>query len=361
MAKQEMDMQALRDFAAAWRRGERQEEANSVRAALEKQGKKALDLATQEPDLLLFLADQALISKGDIDKVLLEMDWTADPAVTGRLLAYRKNPPEGAPEPKEKKAPAPSPRDDWSTEKLPDGTLRLKSYKGKDTIVHIPSVLGKAAVTEIGEEALSIYASRVKEAQKSVRKAVREIHIQEGITSIGKGAFNGCEQLRVAEIPDSIKQIGFRSFGGCKKLAQIHIPAGITEISDDTFSRTALETVVIPKGVTRIGNAAFLWNGKLRSIEIPEGVLSIGSQAFAGCDSLTEVLIPDGVTEIGHGAFECCKQLRKVRIPASVKIIKEYYGRNIFYSCDNLTVCAPAGSYAERYAKENNIPFVAEE
>jgi hypothetical protein len=28
--------------------------------------------------------------------------------------------------------------------------------------------------------------------------------------------------------------------------------------------------------------------------------------------------------------------------------------------CPNLTIHAPAGSYAEAYAKENNIPFVAE-
>ena len=29
-------------------------------------------------------------------------------------------------------------------------------------------------------------------------------------------------------------------------------------------------------------------------------------------------------------------------------------------NCDNFTIHAPAGSYAEQYAKENNIPFVAE-
>jgi hypothetical protein len=28
--------------------------------------------------------------------------------------------------------------------------------------------------------------------------------------------------------------------------------------------------------------------------------------------------------------------------------------------CRKLTIYAPAGSYAEQYAKENNIPFVAE-
>ena len=31
-----------------------------------------------------------------------------------------------------------------------------------------------------------------------------------------------------------------------------------------------------------------------------------------------------------------------------------------FEGCPNLTIHAPAGSYAKTYAKEHNIPFVAE-
>jgi hypothetical protein len=33
---------------------------------------------------------------------------------------------------------------------------------------------------------------------------------------------------------------------------------------------------------------------------------------------------------------------------------------NVFHGWSNLTIHAPAGSYAEKYAKEWNIPFVAE-
>jgi hypothetical protein len=45
-----------------------------------------------------------------------------------------------------------------------------------------------------------------------------------------------------------------------------------------------------------------------------------------------------------------------VSIPGSVT----YIGALAFNECPNLTIHAPAGSYAETYAKENNIPFVAE-
>ncbi len=35
-------------------------------------------------------------------------------------------------------------------------------------------------------------------------------------------------------------------------------------------------------------------------------------------------------------------------------------GTDAFKDCHKLTIHAPAGSYAEQYAKENNIPYVAE-
>jgi hypothetical protein len=38
----------------------------------------------------------------------------------------------------------------------------------------------------------------------------------------------------------------------------------------------------------------------------------------------------------------------------------ERIGDYAFWGCDNLVIHAPAGSYAEQYAKEHNIPFVAE-
>ena len=34
--------------------------------------------------------------------------------------------------------------------------------------------------------------------------------------------------------------------------------------------------------------------------------------------------------------------------------------KDSFEKCPNLTIHAPAGSYAEKYTKENNIPFAAE-
>lgn len=71
---------------------------------------------------------------------------------------------------------------------------------------------------------------------------------------------------------------------------------------------------------------------------------------------ITSVTIPETVTKIGYSAFYQCKSLTYISLPKSVEQIDSY----AFDKCDNLTIYAPAGTYAEQYAKEHNIPFVAE-
>lgn len=94
----------------------------------------------------------------------------------------------------------------------------------------------------------------------------------------------------------------------------------------------------------------------LISVVLPEGVTSIGFRTFDGCPNLTSVTLPSSMTSISYWAFNGCKMLTDIHIPSgTVKIEK-----TAFENCEKLTIHAPAGSYAETYAKENNIPFVAE-
>ena len=105
--------------------------------------------------------------------------------------------------------------------------------------------------------------------------------------------------------------------------------------------------------VSSIGKSAFKPTGKLVDVTIPEGVTEIGEHAFSDCRFLTDISIPQSVERIGDLGFCNCKRLTDLTIPGSVTEI----GRDAFYMCRDLTLTVPEGSYAEQYAKENEIPY----
>ena len=80
--------------------------------------------------------------------------------------------------------------------------------------------------------------------------------------------------------------------------------------------------VVIPEGVTAIGNLAFSYCKNLQSIVIPEGVTKIGREAFEDCTNLQSIVIPESVNEIGDFAFISCSNLQSVVIPEGVAEIR---------------------------------------
>ena len=97
------------------------------------------------------------------------------------------------------------------------------------------------------------------------------------------------------------------------------------------------------------------YRGSGGDVVIPEGVTQIGGYAF-GRSSLPSVTIPDSVTSIGHRVFDDCRSLTSMVIPDGVKKISTH----AFLGCSKLRIHSVAGSYAECYAGEQGIPFVAE-
>lgn len=68
---------------------------------------------------------------------------------------------------------------------------------------------------------------------------------------------------------------------------------------------TALESVVIPDGVTEIMQIAFFGCSELKSVSLGNDVATIGRRAFKNC-GLTSVTIPESVTAVKLGAFAGC-------------------------------------------------------
>ena len=90
---------------------------------------------------------------------------------------------------------------------------------------------------------------------------------------------------------------------------------------------------------------------------IADGVFSKthtpGAAMFRADPAAEEIIVPDGVTEIGNRAFACCMNLQYVTLPESVT----YIGEDAFSECENLTIFASVNSYAHTYAQTVGIAF----
>ena len=73
------------------------------------------------------------------------------------------------------------------------------------------------------------------------------------------------------------------------------------ELGQSKADREKINTIVLPNGLTRIGDNAFL-QASVTNVEIPNTVLSIGTNAFWNCNTITTTL-PASVQELGATAF----------------------------------------------------------
>lgn len=80
--------------------------------------------------------------------------------------------------------------------------------------------------------------------------------------------------------------------------------------------------IVVPDCVTSLGYMAF-WGTNLTSVTFGENsqLTNISGWAFSGQDQLTSIVIPNGVTYIGNNVFQWCYRLTSVVIPDSVTYI----------------------------------------
>ena len=247
--------------------------------------------------------------------------------------------------------------DDWIYIEKTNGTINLVRYIGSATNIFVPSLIGGKSVAEISDKCFIDQAT------------ITQVTIPDSVTSIGFGAFSGCNWLTSLTIPFINNYLGYMfgassysdnssfipgslktiivtggtsiasdAFSGCSGLTSITLPNGLTSIEGSAFSGcSGLTSITIPNSVISIGSSAFSGCSGLTSITIPNGLTNIESSVFSGCSGLTSITIPGSVTSIGSSAFSGCSGLTSITIPNGVTSIGESVFRNCT-SLENLTI-----------------------
>ena len=96
---------------------------------------------------------------------------------------------------------------------------------------------------------------------------------------------------------------------------------GLTSVEDYAFANCSnLKSVIVPKNVTTLHNAAFI-SCKYLSVVLPEGLTSIGDECFRNCFYMKDIKLPESLTSIGRAAFGDCFTLKTLYIPKNVTSI----------------------------------------
>jgi putative PA domain protein len=207
-------------------------------------------------------------------------------------------------------------------------SIYLMSYKGLGGEVTIPDDRG---VTTIYAYAFSGYEYVDKDLsagdvindedpyylkqQYIGDDTITKIVIPEGVEEIQQYAFANLTALEEVVLPTSLKKIGVGAFFGCNKLKKINLE-NAKFINEKAFSGCALEEIDL-SSVVAIGNYTFE-SCKLNYVELPASSQSLGVGAFYKNDYLTSVEFRAPKIKIGSYAFAECAQLGSVDINAAV-------------------------------------------
>ena len=235
------------------------------------------------------------------------------------------------------------------------------------------------------------YGARITGADGSCKKLselypadyakLTTIVIDEGVTALPPGFFDGCDNVTSLTLPSSLETLGyddlplkirnslvyeangFMVYQGWvlghrdSGASNLSLPADATGIGTRAFADFwDLETVTIPESIVKIGREAFLNCTYLDNVTIPDsvelicesafencsyiftinfgaGLRRIASRAFARCASLENISLVSGLENIGSGAFNGDGRMRSIAIPHSVTNIED----GAFAGCGKIT------------------------
>ncbi len=199
-------------------------------------------------------------------------------------------------------------------------SYNIKSYKGNDEVVVIPSQIKNVDVIGINKV---FYGN----------KNIKAIVIPDTVNSISRDAFKECENLEIVVFGNGIEKIGESSFVRCKSLKEINIPDSVTSI--DSY--------------------AFYECENLEKVVLGDNVEYLREQCFSKCKSLYDINIPNSVKTIEERVFDECESLREITLTSNIEKLCNGYSSTLsscFTGLENLIVNVPSDSPVLEYLQK---------
>ena len=174
--------------------------------------------------------------------------------------------------------------------------------------------------------------------------------VPEGIEIIGENAFSGNDALVHVSLPESVRAIEDGAFAYCQNLRVVDMPSTLETLGEDAFECTYVQQLTIPEGLTALPEGAFCAADLQGTVVIPEGVTDIGAECFAFNAGITDLYLPASFETISGETFQ--------------------QGATFWYIWDfnsvdagetHMTIHAPAGTEAARFAIWSGYPYVVED
>ena len=160
------------------------------------------------------------------------------------------------------------------------------------------------------------------------------------VCKIGKEAFKNNKNVQYIKVPQTVKVIQTDAFSYCKKLKKIDLPEYANEIQNYAFAQSAIENIVLPNGITYLGELLFYRCENLKTVKIPNTVTCVRSYAFAYCTSLQSIIIPDSVDHFDEWlTFKDCMNLRSITIGSGLENnvhMCDGTDTSYFYGCSSI-------------------------
>lgn len=160
-------------------------------------------------------------------------------------------------------------------------------------------------------------------------------------TKLSDGGFQGCKALEQITLPSGVTSINTNEFYGCSSLVNVGGTEQITTLKSSCFESAGNgETEVSFPNLTTLNGYKHFRYAKIKKIldmgSVVKTIPSTGSntQYFAFQSSLEYIKLPTSLETIEEGAFSQCTRLKTVVFPSTIKTI----GANAFKQC-NLSEC----------------------